>query len=282
MSQGRRFRHVFARLLVPATLAVLLQGPAAEAAPGFMPHRAVYELALTRSRAGAVTDARGVLEFEWSDVCDGWAVRQRTRLAMSDAQGGAFADASTLNTWESKDGLSYRFFYHRRSSDGERQDRRGTARLTGPGEAGEVVYSDPQEQRESLPENTVFPSELTFRLLELADGVALPEWHTVFDAGGETGLYGTSVTLTKALSAEVQPRHGSPLLQGLPSWRVRLAFYPMEDRESATPEYEQDLRIFANGVVDELILHYGDFSLDATLKELEALDPPDCSHTKSR
>jgi hypothetical protein len=266
MSQGRRLRRLCARLLVPAVLAVLLHGPVAEAAPSFLPHRAVYEI-----------DAGGVLEFEWSDVCDGWAVRQRTRLAMSDAQGGDFADASTLNTWESKDGLSYRFFYRRRTSQGEREDRRGGARLTGPGEGGEVVYSHPREQRESLPENTVFPSEMTLRLLELADGVALPEWHTVFDAGGETGLYGTSVTLIKALSADAQPRHGSPLLAGLPSWRVRLAFYPLEDRESATPEYEQDLRIFANGVVDELILNYGDFVLGATLKELEALDPPDCS-----
>jgi hypothetical protein len=277
MSQEIRPGPLLGRLLVLATLAVLLQGPAAQAAPGFMPHRAVYELALTQSRVGTVIDARGVLEFEWSDVCDGWAVRQRTRLAMSDAQGGDFADASTLNSWESKDGLSYRFFYRSLSSNGERQDRRGTARLTGPGEGGEVVYSQPPEQRESLPENTVFPSELTLRLLELADGVALPEWHMVFDASGETGLYGTSVTLTKALPADVPPRYGSPLLEGVPSWRVRLAFYPMAEPESATPEYEQDLRIFANGVIDELILHYGDFSLDATLTELEALDPPDCS-----
>jgi hypothetical protein len=277
MSQERHPGPWLARLLVPAALAVLLQGPAAEAAPSFTPHRAVYDLALTQSREGAVVDARGVLEFEWSDVCDGWAVRQRTRLALSGAQGGDFADASTLNTWESKDGLSYRFFYRRLSSLGEREDRRGTARLEGPGEGGEVVYSDPEEQRESLPEKTVFPSELALRLLELAHGVALPEWHTVFDAGGETGLYGTSVTLTKALSADVPSRHDSPLLKGLPSWRVRLAFYPMADRETATPEYEQDLRIFANGVVDELILHYDDFSLDATLTELEALVPPDCS-----
>jgi hypothetical protein len=41
MSQERRLGPKLARLLVPATLALLLQGPAAEAAPSFTPHRAV-------------------------------------------------------------------------------------------------------------------------------------------------------------------------------------------------------------------------------------------------
>ena len=40
--------------------------------------------------------------------------------------------------------------------------------------------------------------------------------------------------------------------------------------------YEQALRIHANGVVEDLVLNYGDFTVIATLKKLEKLPPADC------
>jgi len=45
---------------------------------------------------------------------------------------------------------------------------------------------------------------------------------------------------------------------------------------AAEPEYEQEMRLFANGVVDDLLLDYGDFTLDAELVDLVALPPPQC------
>ena len=42
------------------------------------------------------------------------------------------------------------------------------------------------------------------------------------------------------------------------------------------PEHEQRLRIHDNGVVEELILDYGDFSVIAKLREIAGLTPPPC------
>lgn len=61
----------------------------------------------------------------------------------------------------------------------------------------------------------------------------------------------------------------------MPSWRVNLAFFGV-GAESVEPEQEQGLRLFANGVVDEMHLDYGDFVLDADLTELTRLPAPEC------
>jgi len=56
-----------------------------------------------------VVDARGTMQYEWGESCDGWTVEQRYRLRM---RYGETADAdivSSFVTWESKDGLRYRF-----------------------------------------------------------------------------------------------------------------------------------------------------------------------------
>jgi len=61
----------------------------------------------------------------------------------------------------------------------------------------------------------------------------------------------------------------------VPSWRVNLAFYGAE-AASVEPEQEQGLRLFANGVVDEMSLDYGEFVLTSDLIELSPLPAPDC------
>lgn len=259
--------------LLIGTLCLAIVVPKAEAAP-LLPHRAVYVLTLGENRGGQVTDARGQLLFEWADVCDGWSVRQRTRIVVTSTQGVDIDSGWTLSSWESKDGLTYRFFSRRLLAGQKAEELRGTARLKGPGLGGEAIYSAPEDRRVALPAGTLFPTEHSRRLLDSAERRELPDWKLVFDGGGEKGLYGVAAALVRALPGEAERNYDSPLLDALHSWRLRLAFFPM-DREAIEPEHEQALRIFANGVVDELTLDYGDFSLVARLQELEAL-PANC------
>ena len=48
------------------------------------------------------------------------------------------------------------------------------------------------------------------------------------------------------------------------------------DETVSEPEHEQGLRLYANGIVDEMLLDYGDFVLRAELDVLEALPPLEC------
>ena len=249
---------------------------AAEAAAGFLPHRAVYDLSLAKSRSkGSVTGASGKLEFEWADVCSGWTISQRTRVRMTTVEGQVLDFGWTLNALEGRDGRSYRFFIRRLNIDGSSEDLRGKARLGDAGEGGVASFSAPEPRELPLPKGTLFPTAHSLLLIEAARNGALPLWVTVFDGSGDTGLFGINAAISETLPAEAPSRFESPLLRGQASWRLHLAYFGM-DESVAEPEHEQALRLYANGVVDEMLLDYGDFVLRADLGVLEALPDPGC------
>ena len=250
-------------------------GRAAEAA-GFVPHRAVYDLSLVKSRSGgAMARAAGKLEFEWADVCTGWTVSQRTRVRMATSEGRAFDFGWSLNALESRDGRRYRFFIRRINPDGSDEEVRGEARFDEAGKPGVAVFNEPESRKLRLAKGTLFPTAHSLVLMEAAAKGELPLWRTVFDGSGDDGRFEINVALTETLAADAPKGFESPLLRDQKSWRLRLAYFGMDETVSE-PEHEQGLRLYANGVVDEMLLDYGDFVLRAELGLLEALPPLDC------
>ncbi len=258
-------------------LAVLTgAGGELSAAVTIAPHRAVYALELNQARSGGqVTQATGRLVYEWDDVCDGWTVRQRTSLTLVNRRGVAIPSNWTINSWESKDGLKYRFFVRRFHDGGAIESVRGHAELDGPGRGGRAVYQEPEEREISLPEGTVFPTDYSLEMMALAERDELPAWRIMFDGFGNEDLLGVGAALVSSLAANEPASIESALLAGLPSWRVRLAFFPLE-RQTPEPDREQGFRVFSNGIVDELVIDYGDFSIDANLEALSALPEASC------
>ena len=246
------------------------------AAVGLTPHRAVYSLDLGTARGDSnVTQARGRLEFEWDDVCDGWTVRQRTSLSVVHRNGGEVNSNWTINSWESKDGLSYRFFIRHFTPGGEAEVLKGAARLDGPGEGGVATYRGTEERRLELPRGTLFPTKHSLEMMALAERGALPVWRILFDGFGQDDLQGVSAALVKSIGESESTSIESDLIAGQPSWRIHLAYFLL-DKQTMEPDHEQDFRIFANGVVDELVIDYGDFTIDAVLEDLKPLPESGC------
>jgi hypothetical protein len=257
-------------VLSPASLSVAWAGP------GFVPHRAVYGLSLGKSRSSSsVSQARGKLEFEWADVCTGWTVSQRTRVSMTTGEGQVIDFGWTLNALEAKDGKHYRFFIRRLDNGEVTEELRGEARLTAVGGRGVATYSKPAAREVPLPKGTIFPTRHSLILMEAAEGGDMPLWRLVFDGSGDDGLFGVNAALAQALPAGAPVQRDLPVLRGQPSWRMNLAFFSMDETVSE-PEHEQALRLFANGVVDEMLLDYGDFALKADLLSAEALPEIQC------
>lgn len=274
----RLSRRPWTRAATTVLVAGLLALPAgrAPAASALAPHRAVYDLSLATSRGqDAVSQAHGKLEFEWADACTGWTVKQRTRIEIVFSEGRVVDFGWSLNAFESRDGLRYRFLVRRFTAGQETELVRGDARLDRPGGRGLAVYSDPQPREVALPGGTLFPTAHSFRLIDALDRGDMPLWRTVFDGSGENGLFGVSAVLSQSVPADAELGFDSPLLRGRRSWRLRLAYFG-SDETVAEPEHEQTLRLFENGVVDELILDYGDFALRGRLEQLEPVPELDC------
>lgn len=265
------------RRFLPVVLGLAALGPglsAAEAANP-SPHKAVYRLSLEKTRdQSPITNVSGVLEFSWEDVCRGWTTSQRTRMQMATRDGLVSDFVWSLNTLESKDGRDYRFFIRRSGQDGELEEVRGEAHLNENG-GGTAHYSLPEEREMELPKGTIFPSRHAFELIEATDAGAGTLWTVVFDGSGDNGLSGISATIAKSFAGDAPRAFDSPHLAEAESFRVEMAYFSMNGPASL-PEYEQGMRLYANGVADELLLDYGDFTLRGELESLDILTQPEC------
>lgn len=258
--------------------------PAATTAPAqladgqrLMGHRAVYDLKLGRSDNGsgiAMADGRMVIEF--ADTCDGYSLTQRLQMRLGDGEGGGSVTDFRVANWESTDGRSFRFATRHIINGEEDEAYEGSARIAADG-TGEAHYTKPEDKVEKLPAGTVFPSAHTIELIRAAQESKPILAGRLFDGSGEILTY--DVVGAIGHSAAVTPASlkgkGLDIVRDMPSWPVRIAFYPPDSIEEL-PEYEVGFRLYANGVSSDMQMDYGDFSIDAVLTELYALPKPDC------
>lgn len=249
---------------------------------GFATHKAEYTMALNSTRmSGGVTSASGKMSYKFADTCDGWTVENKTAVTFAYVDGPPVATTWDYVTWELKDGLRFRFRV-RSTRDGNVNDEIvGTASLDGHGKGGTVKFTQPATKTLRLPPGTLFPTEHTRRLLEAAEKGSHVLAKVVFDgtdAEGPFNVTGIVTRLTPANSnsgAAIGKEGVNASLLSAPSWIMQLAFFPIASSE-AEPDYEIGLRYYLNGVADEMIQSYGDFTLKATLDKLQPLPKPDC------
>ncbi|HZS82061.1 MAG TPA: cell envelope integrity EipB family protein [Stellaceae bacterium] len=261
---------------VAAGLLVAMAGPAI--AVDIAPHRALYDMSLSSSKQNSgVVAASGSMAFEWGETCDGWTVEQRYKLTMHYAEEPDVELTSNFVTWESKDGLRYRF-YQRKLKNGDIDDEvRGEARLDGKGKGGTVDFTKPNNETMTLAPGVIFPTAHTILLIERAAAGDQFVGAKVFDGATEENAVDVSAVIGSPQTAEAgaaEAKVKSPLL-ARPSWRMRLAFFPA-DTKADQPDYELGMRLLDNGVSRDMVLDYGDFAIKATLDSIEALPKPNC------
>ena len=246
---------------------VAFSGPGA--AVEVSPHRAIYDLSLasTKSSSGIV-DAKGSMLLEWADSCDGWTIDQRYKLTVTNDESEESDLLVSLSSWESKDGLAYRFF-SRELRDGDMvEETRGKAHLFARGEAGEAEFVQPETSKVDLPRGTMFPTEHTLLLIRSAEESERFLNRRVFDGGKFEGPSDVTAAIGQA---SPPPGESKPMLARR-SWAVRLAYYK-PGATASEPDYEVGMKLLDNGVTEAMTLDYGDMVVRAKLREIEALKP---------
>jgi len=277
-----RFQHPMIRVSFTPALARGLLGSLALAAcsaapaPGgaleLVSHRAVYDLVLaTPAGAGGVYGVQGRLALEWLDVCDGWTVDQRFAVTYDYGDGEPSSMYEAFASWESRDGLRFRFEDRYTYSDGSGEEISGTATLEGPDGAGQVKLTRPEAKTGTLPRGTLFPSAHTAFLIEAARAGETYVVRPLYDGGEpeEANEVGVAIgTPRKAPDRFAMPGDAT-------AWPMHYAFFPSTEDEGE-PDYEIRILLQANGVAHDMLLDYGDYALKATLRHFEALPAPDC------
>jgi hypothetical protein len=233
-------------------------------------HRALYSLTLDSGRGGGigssgVVGAGGTMGYEVIDACDGWATHQTLDIVVTNTDGQNIHMVSDYTTWESKDGLSFRFHTRQTTEDAVTSQTDGSARLKGPGQGGTVHYTSPRDMTKQLPPGTLFPMAHTEALLAAARAgkkfITLP----LFDGTSDSGAEDTSIVVL-----DTKPPEPSryPVLAALPSTRVHIAFFE-QTPNSILPDYAVTMRYWENGIADGLRMDFGDFVMDGKLDDLK-------------
>jgi len=174
---------------------------------------------------------------------------------------------SDYATWESKDGLKFRFHMKQTTDTAVTSQTDGDAQLERTGGPGEAHYTVPSDTTKKLPPGTLFPMAHTSAILAAAESgkkfLALP----LFDGTDDTGSEDSFIVVLDWKKPEANKY---AFLSNLPSTRVRLAFFD-HDAKSEVPTYQVGMRYWENGVADNLQMDFGDFVMDAKMADLTQL-----------
>src|SRR5579872_2928040 len=200
-------------------------------------HRALYAMTLAHSKTDSgVTGAQGQMAYQWGETCDGWTVEQRYKLTLSYAESADVVIVSNFVTWESKDGLRYRFNQKETRNGTVDEEIRGEAQLDGPGKGGTITFEKPDAKTMKLPPGALFPSAHTILLLEKARAGESFLSRQVFDGATVDGAVLVTAAIGAKVPADPKDPMTNPILQHA-GWRVRLAFFPA-DVTQEKPDYE--------------------------------------------
>jgi hypothetical protein len=247
--------------------------PPLHAAPvNLLPHRAAYRLSLAEAETSSgLAGVRGGLVLEWRAACDGWLSLQRLGFVAESDEGPGFTYDVRFSSWESRDNTQLRF--NVRSFDGPRmqEEFRGLATLEGPGAKGTARYSMPKGDVVELPAGTIFPTEHVADLIEAAQVGERVVSRQVFDGSGENALTRATAIIGKPKTVRLAEGPGEER-----RWPVGIAYFT-DDRSDALPQFEISFDLSEGGVLHDVRLDYGEFTLKAELEKLETFDQPDCS-----
>lgn len=250
-----------------------------QAGAGLTSHQAVYDITLAEahSRTG-ISDMNGRLVFQFAgSKCDGYTSDMRFVLRIQLPDDVRVTDQQTA-TFESGDGSDFQFITKTYTDSVLDRETKGSASLNKRGT--KVTLKKPEPIDVSLGASN-FPTAHLEEVLEHARAGDRFYETTLFDGSeGADRLISTSVVIgaRKAASGDNKIED----LKSVDYWPVSIAYFdPLKETGGESmPEYRMDFRLYDNGITSDLVLDYGDFSLNAEMKELKMLDAPSCDAVK--
>ena len=261
-------------------------GPAdAAATTAFVPHQALYDLNLVKSRGSASIDsARGRILYNFSgSPCEGYTSEFRQVSELNSGEGKTTLSDLRSTSWEDAEAKSYRFKIDSRMNDTDSSPVDGIAERSG--DHITVTLKQPEAKTFTLDGATVFPTEQIRRIIAAArEGKSLLEL-TVYD-GSDNGekVYNTLTVIGQPIAgdhsiASPDASTTNDAMKSLTRWPVTVSYYDRDAKANdgeQTPVYAMSFELFENGVSRALVLDYNDFVISGALGKFDIKDAKPC------
>jgi envelope integrity protein B len=251
------------------------------AAIHLVPHRAVYDLSLSRSAGPrGIENASGRIAMDFGgDACEGYTLkfRQVTVLNGSDT-GSKTLDVRTA-TFESPDGASMRFKSESTMEGATTDNVDGEASVKSDGMLA-VRLKGAKGDAFASGGHPIFPTEHLKRLIETGRAGRNQLAIRVYD-GSDDGkkIYDTLALIGHKVEGGAGNNLEEPVKQDALShvarWPVTISYFK-DGTGDQTPAYTISFDLYENGISRALKLDYGDFALKGELKSLQIMPVSAC------
>jgi len=273
--------------IAAVTMGTGIAADRADAATGgaFLPHQALYELNLLKSRgSNAINSARGRILYNFSgSACEGYTSEFRQVSELDSGEGKVTLSDLRSTSWEDGAGKSYRFKIDSRMNDTNTGPVDGVAERTG--DHITVKLKQPEVKTFTLDGATVFPTEQIQRIVAAArEGKSVLEL-TVYD-GSDNGekVYNTLSVIGQPIPCDrttdsPDPSTQNDVMKTMTRWPVTVSYYDRDTRANEgeqTPVYAMSFELFENGVSRALVLDYNDFVISGALGKFDVKDSKPC------
>jgi hypothetical protein len=243
------------------------------------PHRAVYDLKLSKSRGSRGIEAvRGRILYDFSgNACDGYELQFRQVSELDSGEGKAALSDLRSKTWEDAAAKKFRFDSQNLLNDEQTDAVNGHAERNT--QAVAVSLSKPSEKSLTMPEGAVFPTEHMRRIIVAArEGKSVLEF-PVYD-GSDSGdkLYNTLTVIGRPIppggKVPDDAAGKNPELAKLTRWPVTISYFDKKDAKDEqtgeqTPVYSIGFELYENGISRALVLDYTDFTISGQMTSLD-------------
>ncbi len=250
-----------------------------------LPHRGDYVIEVSGYSSARFANAKGTLTIDLINDCSDWTLQEKLDVVLHDQAKKTYRSNLLYRATEKASADRFIFAYSR-DHLGEREDFIGDAR---PVTAGFLAnFMEPKIPDLILPEDVVFPISHFRQVVADARRQRGESEMAVFD-GGNSIAYRAVTEIGRPLRSndknpqvvaarEMLERTTSDRLPSGKTWPVSTSYYPLDDAYAA-PVFTRNFLLHETGIIIGLHFDYGDFQMDASLANLDILEPEDCSAT---
>ncbi len=258
--------------------ALLHAGAAAAAEPALAPHRAVYELTMSKATgANAPSEARGRIAFDFTgNACEGYVQNFRQLTELQPSEGAARVSDMRSATFESGDGRDFRFTIETRVAGAQPDDIDGKAHKT-KDDALTIDLTKPKRAKLDVAGPVLFPTEHIKRVLAAARAGETIFEAKIYDGSGDgQKIFDTLTVIGRPAKNEPTEKAAQlDALKKLQRWPVTISYFE-PGKKDQQPIYTLSFDLYDNGVSRALKLDYGEFVLSGEMTELTLLPTRPC------
>lgn len=241
-----------------------------------IPHKAVYKITMTSKNSGSrLANIDGKMAFDLNHSCAGWISSYDFDLRYEYVDAPGLKVQSDFDTFESLKGDEFSFSTQRSRNDELYETIQGNAFLDQ--QDSRIVFSQPDNLTHIIGADTLFPIQHTKALIDHAQNKQNFFQARVYDGGDSekpkliNNFIGKKMDIDQLnLSNSIKGQ-----LKDTASWSMRLAAFSHEDSDSMA-DYEMTVIFHDNGVVSDMDIDYGSFSIRQELVELIFMSISDC------